>query len=333
MKKAAIIGLGDIYPIHLSAIEKNHNITLCAVCDIDQAKRTLAPEGIPFYTDYKEMAIKEKPDCIHICLPHYLHYPVSKELVEMGFHVFCEKPVALNCEEAERFVQLEEAHKNIHIGICLQNRRNETVETLKAIIDSGDYGRVVGTRGIVPWYREESYYKQKPWRGKWETAGGGCMINQSIHTLDLLYYLGGEISGVKATVSKLLDYDIEVEDTVTAQLFYNNGAKGLFVATVANYKNESVQVTVQLEKGEFRIYDNVLYEVLEDGNLKKMIEDRKVSGTKFYYGASHEKIIGEFYEALEKEDNTYIKVSDAKMSIRLIDGIQKSGKTGQYVEI
>lgn len=333
MKKASIIGLGDISSIHLAAINGNKDITLCAVCDIDESMKSKAPEGIPYYTDYKEMAQKEKPDCIHICLPHYLHYPVSKDLVEMGFHVFCEKPVALNCKEAEAFVQLEEKHKNIHIGICLQNRRNETIEMLKSIIESGIYGKVVGTRGIVPWYRGEEYYKAKPWRGKWEMAGGGCMINQSIHTLDLLYYLGGDIKGVRATVSKILDYGIEVEDTVTAQLYYKDGARGLFSATNANYKNESVQITVQLEKGEFRIYDNVLYEVMEDGSLKKLIEDNRVPGTKFYYGASHGKIIKEFYEALEDDRKSYIKVSDAKMSIRLIDAIQEAGKTGQYVEI
>ena len=102
------------------------------------------------------------------------------------------------------------------------------------------------------------------------------MINQSVHTLDLLYFLGGTIKGVHASVSQLLDYGIEVEDTVTARLEYENGARGLFFATNANHKNESVQIAVQLEQGEFLIRDNVLYEVQEDGTQKKLIEDRCV---------------------------------------------------------
>lgn len=99
----------------------------------------------------------------------------------MGCNVFCEKPVALTTKEAEEYVKLEAEHPELHIGICLQNRLNESVEMLKELIDSGKYGKVTGTRGIVPWYRAKEYYDIKPWRGKWETAGGGCMINQSVH--------------------------------------------------------------------------------------------------------------------------------------------------------
>ena len=213
MKKAAVIGLGDISPIHLAAIAGNPDIELCAVCDIDPEAGQRAPEGVPFYTDYEEMLREAKPDCVHVCLPHYLHYPVSKYFAEHGVNVFCEKPVALNTAQAKEFAALETAHPEVHIGICLQNRLNESVEMLKSIIESGEYGRVLGTKGIVPWARPKQYYDCKPWRGKWETAGGGCMINQSVHTLDLLYFLGGSVKSLRASVSQLLDYGIEVEDT------------------------------------------------------------------------------------------------------------------------
>lgn len=95
MKKAAVIGLGDISPIHLAAIAGNPDIELCAVCDIDPEAGQRAPEGVPFYTDYEEMLREAKPDCVHVCLPHYLHYPVSKYFAEHGVNVFCEKPVAM----------------------------------------------------------------------------------------------------------------------------------------------------------------------------------------------------------------------------------------------
>lgn len=333
MKRAAVIGLGDISAVHLMAIEANPQITLCAVCDIDLANEVKAPEGVPFYQDYKEMAEQEKPDCVHICLPHYLHYPVAKDLVERGFSVFCEKPVALNTQQAEAFERLEAEHPEVMIGICLQNRRNETTEVLKELIDSGEYGAVTGISGMVPWCRPKAYYTQKPWRGRMETAGGGCMINQSVHTLDLLYFLGGSIKGVTASVSQLLDYGIEVEDTVTARLDFENGAKGMFFATIADYKNDSVQIEVALEKGDFQIRDNVLYQLLSDGQKKRLMEDKKMPGTKFYYGASHDRLIGEFYQALEQGKGPYIRVQDAKMSIRLIDAVQKSGKTGKYTEV
>ncbi len=327
MKKAAVIGLGDISAIHLAAIAGNPEIELCAVCDIDPAAKERAPEGVPFYTDYEVMAQQAKPDCVHVCLPHYLHYPVSKYFAEHGIHVFCEKPVALNTQQAQEFVALEAAHPELHIGICLQNRLNESVEMLKDIIDSGKYGKVVATKGIVLWAREKSYYDCKPWRGRWETAGGGCMINQSVHTLDLLYYLGGKVKDLRASVSQILGYGIEVEDTVAANLFYENGARGLFMATTANSRNESVQISVRLEKAEFAILENVLYRIDADGSREKLVEDARMPGTKFYYGASHAKLIARFYKALEEGTDHYIHVRDAEMSIRLIDAIQKAGRT------
>ena len=204
---------------------------------------------------------------------------------------------------------------------------------LKDIIDSGEYGKVTGAKGIVPWARPKSYYDVKPWRGKWETAGGGCMINQSVHTLDLLYFLCGPIKALRATVGQVLDYGIEVEDSVTASLDFANGARGLFVATVANYKNESVQISVQMEKAEYAIIENILYKLNEDGTRERLVEDAKMPGTKFYYGASHGKLIDKFYKALEENTQDYVHIKDAFMSIRLIDSIQEAGRTHGTVEV
>lgn len=333
MKKAAIIGMGVISSTHIAAIQSNPGITLAGVCDIEESKKSEAPAGVPFYTDYKTMILETKPDVVHICLPHYLHVPVAMEVAEMGVHVFCEKPMALNAEEGRKLVEFEASHPDIHMGICLQNRFNESVEMLKQIIDSGEYGAVTGLRGIVPWYREKSYYEVQPWRGKWDTAGGGCMINQSVHTLDLLYFLGGEIKELKAVVAQLLDYGIEVEDTTAARLTFANGANGLFMATIANYTNESVQISVQLEKASFLIMDNILYRIGKDGSKEVLCEDARLPGTKFYYGASHRKLIGLFYEALENNTQNYLHVRDSLMSIRLIDAIQESGRTGKIVAV
>ncbi len=331
MKKAAIIGMGVISPIHIAAIEGNPEITLVGVCDTDKRSTCAAPEHVPFYTDYRAMIAETKPDVVHICLPHYLHAPVSMEAAELGVHVFCEKPVAMNTGEAEKFAEFEAAHPDIHIGVCLQNRFNESVEMLKELIDGGEYGAVTGVRGTVPWYRSKEYYDVAPWRGRWDTAGGGCMINQAVHTLDLMYHLGGEISGLKAVTAQLLDYGIEVEDTVSAVINYTNGAHGMFMATNANYTNESTQLSVQLEKGAFLIMDNTLYRIGADGTKETLCTDARLPGSKFYYGASHSKLIGRFYQALEEDSQDYLHVRDAVMSIRLIDAIQESGRTGQKV--
>lgn len=333
MKKVALIGMGDIYPVHVAALGTLAEVQIVAVCDIDPAAAEHAPEGAAFYTDYLKMVQECKPDCVHICLPHFLHYPVSRALVELGISVFCEKPVAMTTPEARAFAALEEAHPELKMGICLQNRCNETVEMLKELIDSGKYGAVTGCKGLVPWARAKEYYDIKPWRGKWDTAGGGCMINQSVHTLDLLQYLCGPVERLLGTASQLLDYGIEVEDTVTAHLQFASGVTGLFWATNANSKNEGVQITVSLEKAEFEILDNILYQRGADGAKTRLCEDARMPGAKFYYGASHAKLMKKFYTALTQGGDDYIHVRDAVMSIRLIDAVQASSRTGKAVPV
>lgn len=330
MKKSAIIGFGVVAQIHLAAILANPEITLSAVCDIDPNRKDRIPEGVPFFTDYRQLCEEVKPDCVHICLPHYLHFPVTKYFVEQGVNVFCEKPIAMNAAEAEAFVQLEAAHPEVKICVCLQNRLNETTELLKEMLDSGEYGKILGCRGFVPWMRDESYYSAEPWRGKLETAGGGCMMNQSIHTLDLLYFLCGEITALHGTASQLLDIGIEVEDTVTARLEFESGAKGLFFATNCNYANESVQIKVVTEKASFLIMDDKLSRTT-DGKTEILCENAKMPGKKFYFGASHSKLIAKFYCALEADSDDYIHVKDAQMSIRLIEAVHRSQKAGRPV--
>ncbi len=333
MIRAAIIGLGDISAVHLKAIMDNPEIQLAAGCDINEELCSKLPDGTPFYTDFACMAAEIKPDVCHVCLPHYLHYPVSKALVEMGVNVFCEKPVAVNVAKAREFAALEAAHPEVKIGICLQNRMNNTTMALKERIDSGEYGAVTGIRGFVPWYRSPEYYAAKPWRGELERAGGGVMINQALHTLDLMYYLGGDIKQLHAVVGRTTDYDIEVEGDVIARMEYANGAKGLFFATNSNWMNESVQIRVAMEKGVFHIEDGCLYQVAPDAGRTLIASDSVRSGPKFYYGSSHSRLIERFRKAVESGSDDYIHVRDAVMVIRLIDTILASGKENRTMRI
>ncbi len=333
MKRAAVIGLGDISATHINALRETDCVELCAVCDIDKEKSSLYGDEIPFYTDYHQMFQQEKPDCVHLCLPHYLHYPVSCDAAAAGIHVFCEKPMAVSKKEAIDFVRLEQEHPELYLGICLQNRKNASTVMLKNIIEEGSYGKVTGVQGFVPWKRTKEYYEAKPWRGRWDTAGSGVMLNQSVHTLDLMYYFGGEITQLRAMAGQLLDYSIEVEDTVAAGLTYENGANGLFFASNANYADHSVSIRVALEKGEFLIQDGSLFRLADHGRRELLTEDKKLAGSKFYYGASHGTLIREFYQALEEGRDDYIHIKDSLMSIVLIDAILNASRFGNTVKI
>ena len=334
MMKAAIVGFGTISIVHIDAIASNPGMELVAICDINEDLAAKVPEGVKFYTDYKKMAEEVKPDVIHNLLPHYLHYPVTKDLVEMGFNVFCEKPIALNSKEAEQFCQLEKDHPEVKIGVCLQNRMNETTEALKKIIESGEYGKIVGIRGFVPWRRDKAYYDAQPWRGKWKYAGGGSMINQSLHTLDLLYFLGGDIRKLHAVVGQTNEYpEVEVEGDIIARLEFANGANGLFFATNNNWANESVQIRVAMEKGVFHIEDNTLFKIEADSSRTVICKAPKLEGIKFYYGASHARLIARFYKAVAENTDDYIHISEGAMIVKLMDSIFRSSNTGRIVEV
>ncbi|QGH33822.1 gfo/Idh/MocA family oxidoreductase [Gracilibacillus salitolerans] len=325
MLRVGIIGLGDISKVHVAAINDISHAELVAVCDIDSSLQS-SVKGVPFYTDYQVMLEEVVLDCVHICLPHHLHYPATKAAVENGVHVMLEKPLAHNLADSRAIVELEEKHPEVKICVSLQNRLNETVEELASLVSQGKYGEVTGLKGIVTWHRPKSYYDAKPWRGSMETAGGGVMINQSIHTLDLLQWFGGKITSIRGSIDRLLDYGYDVEDTATAHIKYQNGATGLFFATISNAQNSSVEFQVVLEKAKLTIKDSILTVAMENGEKVKLVEDRKLPGSKFYYGASHSKLIDQFYQEIMNDSNHYIHAKDAQVSMEMIHLIRESSE-------
>ena len=330
MINSAIIGLGVIGKVHIAAITPLTNARLAAVCDTDPKMKGLAPEGAAFYTNYEELLRKEKIDVVHICLPHFLHYPVSKSVAEKGFNIFAEKPLAMNAKEGEEYCKLEKAN-NVKICLCFQNRLNITTETLYRLLKEEKYGKVKGIRGSVAWYRSKEYYEAGPWRGIMAESGGGCMINQAIHTMDLIQYLAGSpIVSIKGTIGQALDYGIEVEDTATARIAFKSGAQGLFTASVANYKDESVEVSINCEKADFLLRDKKLF-LIKDGVQELLAEEPNEFAGKQVYGSSHAKLIGKFYDILETGSGDYIHPDEGMPSLRMIDAIRESSKTGKTV--
>lgn len=323
MKRVAVIGLGDIAKVHLPILRAMPEVDLCAVCDTDAAKSALA-DGTPFYTEVNRVLQDVKPDAVHLCLPHDLHYPMAEAAAKAGVHVFCEKPLARELAEAARFVELERAYPALRFGLCLQNRYNKSSVKLREIIESGAEGAVKGIKGLVSWNRPKAYYEAQPWRGLMARAGGGVMINQSIHTLDLMQWFGGEMQALRGTVCSLLDYGIEVEDTATASITFANGAKGFFMATIANSKNDNVEIAVTLEKAEYLIADNALYKRDENGARILVCEDDRLPGTKFYYGASHATAIAAYYAAFEAGTQNYIHAREGYRCMQMIDAIRTS---------
>lgn len=331
MLRVGVIGLGDVAHIHVPLIKNSKQAKLVAVCDIDESKKDFT-DGVNFYTDYKEMVEKENLDVVHVCLPHYLHFPVTKYLANNNVHVLQEKPLTLDYKEALEAIKLSK-NTDVKIGICFQNRRNASVKMMLEIIDSKKYGEVKGVKGLVAWARPKAYYDVKKWRGSWKYAGGGTMINQSIHTLDIMQLVGKDIVSVTGIAGQLLDYEIEVEDTVVANIEFANNVKGFYMATNANAVNDSVEIKAYLEEAELTIRNSKLYITNEEHDELELVEDATLGGPKSYYGASHGFIFEEFYESVINDTDNYVSVEDAAVSIRIIDAIHFSSKEKRRVKM
>jgi predicted dehydrogenase len=162
-------------------------------------------------------------------------------------------------------------------------------------------------------------------------SGGGCMINQAIHTIDLMqYFVGSPVTSVKGTTGQILDYGIEVEDTATGRITFENGALGFFTASVANCTDENAEISVRCEKADFLLRNNKLFKT-NDGAEELLTSDSGEYAGKKVYGSSHVRLIERFYEAVEKGSGDYIHPEEVLPSLKIIDAIHESSKTGETV--
>ncbi len=335
MLRVGIIGLGTIAYIHQLGIEHSGLGELVAVSDLKLSARK-DYEDYTFYEDFEEMLKEERLDVVHICLPHNLHVPIAKKCLEYGVHVFLEKPLSLTYKEGQELAEVVSKTEK-KLGVCFQNRYNRTTKTLVDLLKNDSQGKVEkikAVKGLVTWFRPESYYKAEPWRGNLACAGGGTIINQSIHTLDLMGLFAGEVKACKGKLMNLLEYDIEVEDTAVARYEFENDATGLYFATNAYEKNSSVELEVITQRKRYMIKDYKLYEFShneEDGKL--ITSDEVFEGTKAYYGLGHKLAIEHFYQSVVDGTDDYITVEEALNSAMMIDLLRKSTETNEKIEV
>ena len=332
MLKIAIVGLGVISHTHISCIRLSNKAKLVAVCDINPQK--CEPfKDVPFFLNLDEMLASIDIDCVHICLPHFLHTEAIIKCAKAGVHVFTEKPLGISYKDCSTTFALEDEY-SIKIGVCLQNRYNATTCKLKEISKSEELGDFLGSKGIVTWSRTMDYYKASPWRGKLVEAGSGVMLNQSIHTLDLLAYLGGDFSSLNAKMTNFSLKELEIEDSVMARLTYeSSNLPSIYFATIGYSTNSSVEIEMVFEHATFKIVDSKLYRYDDAGEVHFICEDEKMPGSKHYYGASHLVAIEAFYDAILNNTSNYISVQDASYSIKLIDAIKKSSENDTTISL
>ena len=322
MTTAAVIGCGDVSTVHFEALTNCPGVDLVAVCDTNQDRLAAAAEAqaVPGFTHHLEMLDQAHPDVVHICTPHDQHVSVAVDCLNRGVQVLLEKPLAHTLAEGQRLVQAA-AQGSARVGVCFQNRYNAPVQAMHQLLRSGEIGPVLGAAATVVWSRPAEYYRSRPWRGSWAGSGGGLLMNQAIHTLDLLQWLLGEVAEVRGHAStRALGAVIEVEDTAELMLTHSSGARSLLYASLANAVNAPVTLDITAEKAVLSLRGDLTVSYT-DGRVEVVPERLAASGGRGYWGVSHELLIRDFYRTLADTEPFWISPAEAMKSLAIIKDV------------
>jgi UDP-N-acetyl-2-amino-2-deoxyglucuronate dehydrogenase len=233
--RLGIIGIGAQGGYYAGFLQdgKVKNMVIGAICDTDPAKKLMVTEkypGIPFFSNYLEMMDSGLIDAVVTCVPHYLHPEMGINALKRNIHALVEKPAGVYTKQVKELNAFAVTKPELTFGIMFNQRMNPLYQKLKELIDNGEIGKIRRTNWIITtWWRPQGYYDQSAWRATWEGEGGGVLVNQAPHQLDLLQWICGIPTKVYSNVKYGFQRNISVEDEVTAVLDYGNGATGVFV--------------------------------------------------------------------------------------------------------
>jgi len=322
MTRTAMVGCGDVSVMHLNAIEANPDIDLVAVCDTNPGRLDAARHrpNVAGFADHRDLISRGEIEVAHIATPHFEHARLAIDFLDAGIDVILEKPMAHTLAAAEE-LQRAADKSTARLGICFQNRYNEANLVLRRLFDSGELGQVLGACGTVIWHRTSGYYADRPWRATWAGGGGGLLMNQAIHTIDLLQWMMGEVTGVSGRASlRSLGDSIEVEDTAEFNLTHASGAHSVFYATVAHARNAAITAEFVTESALLRLDGDLAIE-FADGRTEVISEPKGGADGRTYWGTGHQRLIDDFHAGHGSGKPFWIDAAEAIKTIKIIDAV------------
>ncbi|MGB9642393.1 MAG: Gfo/Idh/MocA family protein [Candidatus Ratteibacteria bacterium] len=339
--KIGIIGVGGMGQGHAESMKKVKEAQLVAVCDneADRAKEVGEKHGVKWFVDYKELIDSGIADAIIVATPHYFHPEISVYAMEKGLHVLSEKPIAVTVRQADTMVEAAKKTGKV-FAVMYQMRNSGIFIAAKKLIQEGKLGEIKRTLLVNPWYRSQAYYDSGSWRATWKGEGGGVLINQAPHMIDIFTWLAGLPKKFEAKVRTRL-HNIEVEDEASALLEYENGAWGYYYTTT----NECPSITyleIAGDKGKI-IYNG---ESLRFFATKQPISEFTFKNKSMWAGVetkektlripkketSHAAIIRNFCRAIIKGETLVSPGIEGINSVEFINAILLSGYKGKPVE-
>ncbi len=337
----AIIGCGNIGPVHAEAINQARDAKLIAVSDIvEKNARKLAKQyGADCYTDYEKMLERDDIAVVNLCVPSGMRAEMAEACAAAGKHVLAEKPLEVNTKRIDRIIKATDS-AGVQLGCIFQSRFAEGPRRIHNAVEKGRFGKLVLGDAYIKWYRSQAYYDSGEWRGTRALDGGGALMNQGIHQIDLLVWFMGDVKRVRAQTTLVGHDGLEVEDLACAMLEFENGAMGVIEGSTACWPGHPARIEVHGTNGSA---------VLEDSKLrfwqfsKRTTTDRKIEAelheeSELGSGAAdplnslkvegHKRQIQDFARSLKQGKPPFIEGREGRRAVELIEAIYKSAKGG-----
>jgi len=343
-----VLGLG-MGSYHADAIVKAAGARLVAVCDIDESrlKRDVEKHKVKGYNNYDDMLKDPEVEVVNVCTPSGMHVDMALMAVKAGKNIIMEKPVDVKVEKIDMLIKAGK-EAGVKMGGIFQSRTTPLNKRIKDAIEKGSLGNLIGVHGILPWYRAQSYYEGRhgSWKGTWAMDGGGSLMNQGVHTVDLLQWLAGRVKSVFGAFG-VFGHKIEAEDKTAAVLKFANGAIGTLSTTTCAYPGLDQICLIHGVKGTISWGEDRLNSWKIQGEREKEEEAEMLSlyGPKDKRGVTtssdpmavgssgHVGIVEDMVHAILKGKDPMISIESAKHAVEIINAIYESGRTGKEVYI
>lgn len=336
--RVGIIGGGNISETHARAAKAISGVEIAAIHGQNRVKTARLSEryGGAVYKDLDSM-LRHKPlDMVIIGSPSGLHAELGIAAANQNLHVLVEKPIDITTARATSLIEACD-RAGVKLGVCFQDRMSPEICNLKKRLEARALGKPILVSGRVKWYRPPDYYSGSGWRGTLELDGGGALINQGVHTIDLLLWLMGNVTRVHAIATTAL-HNIAAEDTLVATLEFASGAVGSFEATTAAYPGYSRRVELTGSEGTLileddRIIANDLRSAIEDLSSTGVEKSSQSTTAVLADSSGHQRVLEDFLRSIETDGQPRCDGREGRRSIELIEAMYESARTGAPVVV
>lgn len=330
-----IIGAGMIADFHAKAIQSIPNATLIGICGSNQEKvRKIAGRyNCIAFSDYQEMLNRDEIEIVTIATPSGAHMDPAIAAAQRGKHVICEKPLEISLDRIDRMIEAH-AKAGTSLGGIFNYRFDDAVQPLKTALEKGRFGTITCASVFVPWWRNDAYYKSS-WRGTHQLDGGGALMNQSIHMIDLLQYLMGPLKSLQAYTGTL-GHSIEVEDTATAIVQFQTKALGMIYGSTASFPGQYRRIeitgtkgTAILEENTFKVWEFADQTEADKTFLSQFSRPQSGGGVSDPSAISfqlHARNIAAFIESIEAGRPFEIDGKEARKAVEIVLAIYRAAK-------